>query len=420
MAHLGSWELDLVRDELAWSDEACRIFGFEPGEVSATYETFLERVHPGDRAAVDAAYSSSVAEGRDSYEIEHRVVKAWTGEVRFVHEKCHHVRDASGAIVRSLGMVHDITERKLAERDGALTAEFLRLINEARTSDGLLKAAADFFFEASGCEAVGIRLRDETGDYPYHTAKGFPRSFLKTENSIRAREDGACPPLECMCGCVADGRVAPESPRFTPHGSFWTSDSSLLMTSGDAAGLPAVPRGRCNTEGYESIALIPLRLANERLGLLQLNDRNKGVFTPASVALWERLSDQLAIALAKFRAEEALRAAAQALERDKENLSRLAEDRARGLVEAQAELERSRRLSDIGVLAATVAHELRNPLATIGMAARNIKRKAAAGQDLERHIANIDKKISESNQIITNLLFYSRLRPPLIIPPGSA
>ncbi len=81
------------------------------------------------------------------------------------------------------------------------------------------------------------------------------------------------------------------------------------------------------------------------------------------------------------------------------------------LTAAQAELARAKRLSDIGTLAATVAHELRNPLATIGMAASNIKRKAK-NRDLDRHLSNIDLKVFESNQIINNLLFYSRLRPP--------
>ena len=78
---------------------------------------------------------------------------------------------------------------------------------------------------------------------------------------------------------------------------------------------------------------------------------------------------------------------------------------------AQAELGRAKRLSDIGTLAAIVAHELRNPLATIGMAIVNIKRKSK-NPELETHFANIDKKIFESNQLINNLLFYSRLKPP--------
>jgi PAS domain S-box-containing protein len=92
-----------------------RIFGFEPQKFGATYEAFLDAVHPEDRAAVDAAYSGSLREGRSSYEIEHRILRRQTGEVRWVHEKCEHIRDASGAITRSIGMVQDITERKRAE-----------------------------------------------------------------------------------------------------------------------------------------------------------------------------------------------------------------------------------------------------------------------------------------------------------------
>jgi PAS domain S-box-containing protein len=81
------------------------------------------------------------------------------------------------------------------------------------------------------------------------------------------------------------------------------------------------------------------------------------------------------------------------------------------LLDAQKEMERAKRLSDIGTLAATVAHELRNPLAAINMAAYNIKRKAQ-NPLLDKHLSNIETKVSESEQIIANLLFYSRIKMP--------
>src|SRR5208337_1169123 len=102
IAHLGSWELDLVNNHLSWSDEVYRIFGLKPQEFDATYEAFLEAVHPDDRAAVDSAYSGSVRQGKDTYEIEHRVIRKLDGEVRIVHEKCNHFRDESGRIIRSV------------------------------------------------------------------------------------------------------------------------------------------------------------------------------------------------------------------------------------------------------------------------------------------------------------------------------
>ena len=115
IAHLGSWELDLVSSHLIWSDEVYRIFGLRPQEFGATYEAFLDAVHPDDRPVVDAAYAGSLSEGRDGYEIEHRVVRKDDGGIRYVHEKCEHLRDESGRIIRSIGMVQDITDRRLTE-----------------------------------------------------------------------------------------------------------------------------------------------------------------------------------------------------------------------------------------------------------------------------------------------------------------
>lgn len=84
IAHLGSWEYDVVDNVLTWSDEVYRIFGLRPRLFGATYEAFLEAVHPDDRPAVDAAYSGSLREGRDTYEIVHRIVRRASGEIRKV------------------------------------------------------------------------------------------------------------------------------------------------------------------------------------------------------------------------------------------------------------------------------------------------------------------------------------------------
>ena len=116
IARLGNWQLDVASNKITWSDEVYRIFGVTPQEFEPSYAAFLELVHPDDRMLVDEAYSTSLREGRDEYEVEHRLIQKSSGEVRFVHEKCAHIRDDFGKIVRSLGMVHDITERKLAEQ----------------------------------------------------------------------------------------------------------------------------------------------------------------------------------------------------------------------------------------------------------------------------------------------------------------
>ena len=95
-----------------------------------------------------------------------------------------------------------------------------------------------------------------------------------------------------------------------------------------------------------------------------------------------------------------------------EEVLRQDKEKTQKLLDLQNKFESAKRLSDIGQLAMTVAHEMRNPLAAIKMAAYNIKRKTKDSSLLERHIHVIDKKVFESDQIINNLLFYSRIRPP--------
>ena len=166
IAHLGSWELDIVQDRLIWSDEIFRIFGLQPQEFAATYEAFLAAVHPDDRAAVDAAYAGSLRENRNSYEIEHRIVRKNTGEVRFVHEKCEHFRDAGGRIVRSVGMVHDVTEGKKADALRQVLAEQERLRLGAaveQASDAVVMVGLDGRIEYvnTAFEAINQRRKSE-------------------------------------------------------------------------------------------------------------------------------------------------------------------------------------------------------------------------------------------------------------------
>ena len=70
-------------------------------------------------------------------------------------------------------------------------------------------------------------------------------------------------------------------------------------------------RNRCNGEGYESVALLALRVGDNRLGLLQLNDKRKNMFTLETIQMWERIADHLALALSRTLAEEALRKSEQ-------------------------------------------------------------------------------------------------------------
>ena len=117
MALLGHWELDLVSNTLYWSDEIYRIFGMSPQEFGATYEAFLDTVHPDDRDFVNDSYTKSV-ENQTGYDIVHRLFLR-NGAIKYVHEKCKTEYGPDGKPLRSVGTVQDITERIRAKNSFA-------------------------------------------------------------------------------------------------------------------------------------------------------------------------------------------------------------------------------------------------------------------------------------------------------------
>ena len=113
IAHLGNWEWDITGNTLTWSDEIYLIFGVAPHEFGASYEAFLDYVHPEDRAAVQQAVRDAL-ERNVPYSIEHRVQRP-DGGLRWVHEQAEVRRDTAGKPVNMCGTVQDISERKTLE-----------------------------------------------------------------------------------------------------------------------------------------------------------------------------------------------------------------------------------------------------------------------------------------------------------------
>jgi PAS domain S-box-containing protein len=112
IAHLGNWDWHISVNKLYWSDEIYRIFGLKPKEFGATYEAFLNTVHPDDRDYVISAVDEALHNDK-SYSIDHRIVLP-SGEIRFVHEQAE-VHFESSKAVRMIGTVQDISERKMME-----------------------------------------------------------------------------------------------------------------------------------------------------------------------------------------------------------------------------------------------------------------------------------------------------------------
>jgi two-component sensor histidine kinase/PAS domain-containing protein len=196
-----------------------------------------------------------------------------------------------------------------------LVARLVRLVDSGMELRGCVTEITSSLQAWSGCEAVGVRLRDGD-DYPYYETRGFPPEHVLAENRLcsfgpdgKVQRDAALDPvLDCMCGNILRGRFDPSKPFFTAHGSFWSNcTSDLLARTTDAERL-ARTRNRCNGEGYESVALVPMHTGSGILGLLQFNDRRRDRFDPVLIGHFETLADTLGIALTRRQTEEALRA----------------------------------------------------------------------------------------------------------------
>jgi PAS domain S-box-containing protein len=114
VASLGNWDWDIESGDLYWSDEIYRIFGVDPATFDATYDAFLEFVHPQDRALVEAAVTATL-ERDEPYDVQHRIVTT-AGEERVVHERAAVERE-DGQAVEMVGTVQDVTDRVANRRE---------------------------------------------------------------------------------------------------------------------------------------------------------------------------------------------------------------------------------------------------------------------------------------------------------------
>ncbi len=109
---IGTWELDLLKNELIWTEQNYLNFGVPIG-TALTYEIFLDCVHPDDRDYVNEAWSQAV--NGQEYDIEHRVLAG--GQVKWLREKADFTFDKNGKAIKAIGFTQDITDRKRAQRD---------------------------------------------------------------------------------------------------------------------------------------------------------------------------------------------------------------------------------------------------------------------------------------------------------------
>jgi PAS domain S-box-containing protein len=289
----------------------CALLGFAPGEIVG--RPVWEFVAPDIRTESRETVLQKLKGQKSLAPYRRRLIRR-DGAMVWVETSEALVRNEAGEIDGIRTAMLDITERMRTEEEREATVQMLELINSEHNLHDLMESVVLLLRDLSGCEAVGIRLK-MGGDFPYFETRGFPAQFVQAESSLcqfddtgkPVRDATGNPALDCMCGNVLCRRFDPSKPFFTANGAFWTNSTTDLLAGTNEADRQARTRNRCNGEGYESVALVPLRMAGDTIGLVQLNDKRRGRFTAERIGFFERMADNLAVAIAHRVANERIR-----------------------------------------------------------------------------------------------------------------
>lgn len=209
-------------------------------------------------------------------------------------------------------IARDTSERRRARKALEFSQRVLHIANRHTEIAPLLGEIVAQVREYSNCQAVGVRILDAEGNIPYLAYDGFSRSFYESESPLSIHSD------DCMCINVVKGTTDPRQSFYTEGGSFFMNDTSrfLATVSEEDKGKT---RNVCNQVGYESVALVPIKVEERMLGLIHVADSRENRVPLETVEVLEGVALQLGTAVQRVIADENLRAS---------------EERYRALVEA--------------------------------------------------------------------------------------
>ena len=284
-----------------WSNEVLKkIFGGDEGKTC--YQTYNLRsdICPGCGVR-------EVFEKEKDICVHEQVGKDKNGETIWSQIIATAIKDKEGNIISAMEVVVPITERKRAEEVLQVSHHFLEIANWHTEMTSLLQEFVVEVQNFTGAAAVGLRILDEEGNIPYQAYEGFSREFYELESPLSTKSD------QCMCINVIKGVTDPNLPFYTEGGSFYMNGTTRFLAS-----LSEEEKGRtrnaCNRFGYESVALVPIRLGECILGLMHVADPHENMFPLEIVKALEGAAMQVGIAIQRVRSEEEIRKKNEELE----------------------------------------------------------------------------------------------------------
>jgi PAS domain S-box-containing protein len=331
----------------------------------------------------------ALKEGRPVALANHAAVVTKDGRTVPIEDSAAPILDAAGQAIGAVLVFHDVTAKRWADGNQALLTNILQVLNRGGELHPLIAETLRLIRGTFGFDAAGLRLH-QGEDYPYFEHNGFSDEFLHKENLLCARGgDGAIvrdaegrAVLECTCGLVLTGRIDPTMPCFTEGGSFWTNVSRELLALPPQSDPRVNPRNCCIHTDYQSVGLFPVRAGQQIIGLLQLNDRREGRFTPELIAFCEILAQNIGFALQRITSEAALE-----------------------IAKANAELANRAKDHFLAVL----SHELRTPLTPVVMGVSMLQDRQELAPEVRDTLEMIRRNVEMEARLIDDLLDVTRI-----------
>ncbi|WP_426661041.1 EAL domain-containing protein [Rhodanobacter aciditrophus] len=224
LARVGSWSWEVAANRVAWSDELYRIYGVDPARHTATFEAYLERVHPDDRARVRDTIERALREG-GTFEFEERIRRP-DGDERALYSRGMVETDAEGRAVRMQGICQDVTERKREERMAAGVHEILCGIAAQRPLAESLARIARLHEEQNPGALCSLLLLDADGRHVLHgAAPSLPETYSRAIHGMEIGEGhGSCGTAAWRIERVVVGDIASHP--------YWADYRELALAHG--------------------------------------------------------------------------------------------------------------------------------------------------------------------------------------------
>ncbi len=317
LSHTGSWAWNVrTKENLYWSKEQYRIYGFDPDTETGPYGPAHDRIHPEDVGSFDMTLERATKE-RVDFETHHRIVLPG-GEVKHIHALGHPISNAAGELVEYIGTTMDVTERKLSEILLSSEKHVLEMIAGGATLPAVLNELCGAIDEQSPGLISAVFSLDADGQRLWPLAgPGVPQGWTRLVSPL------VIGPLAGSCGAavyrketVVVSDIATD-PRWVElreaalrFGLKACWSKPLISTTGLVLGTFAIYYGKARSPGHRELLLI------------------------------ERAGHIAQIAIERDRTQDSLR-------------------------QVQANLAHATRVTMMGELTASIAHEVNQPLAAV-------------------------------------------------------